>query len=241
MTPRPSSWIPAVILAGVAALPIAGCVQEADPPEPSIKLPHDPPNPDAPPLDAPSVEHFQSSGLSTCPDGRCRPPSDLIPLPELACEDDAYEPNDAPETAEMLGFVTLRADFFAEFDVPPLLTLCPDDDDWFMLPASRLDFERPYLFIRARVADTGLCGALCGEVELPAAPQNTLGVEVYHAATMELLAAVENPQGNVWLTDDDPRYRDDLLLRFYAPTGVGFDYRLRLDMRADLAEDECEC
>lgn len=235
MMPRPPIRSLVTFIIFMAAV-LAACQQEV------AERPHPIHVPDSEPADrGPRIIPAGSQRLPECAQPRCGAPGDLIALPDGQCQDDAFEPNDVPEMPEFLPFVRLQADFFAEFDVPPMLTLCPDNDDWFLLPASRLDFEQPYLFVRARVAESGLCGEFCGEVELEPSPENTLGVEVYHAPTMELLSTVESPEGNVWLTDDDPRYVDDLLIRFYAPAGVGFDYRLMLDMRAGLAEDECEC
>lgn len=155
------------------------------------------------------------------------------------CVDDTREDNDDRASATILPLVHLGA-LFSRFDVPDDLRLCPGDEDWFEAPSSLLPWPEPYLFIRARIAGVGLCSGLCDPPALPAAPENTMTVEVYAKATGELVTAATSETGNVWITHGDVRFTDDIQIRIHGPA-ADWSYTLHLDFREGWFEDECEC
>ncbi len=163
------------------------------------------------------------------------------------CADDAVEENDVRTDATPLNLMALNWGF-ATFDQPSGLRLCDGDDDWFEVDLESHGalhdqiraWARPYLFLRVRIARVGLCGASCGEPTLPDSPENTLTVEVYAKDSGALITRHTSAGGNVWITHGDARYRENHLIRVVAPP-TAHDYILRMDLREDLFEDECEC
>ncbi|WP_437647452.1 hypothetical protein [Sorangium sp. So ce362] len=157
-----------------------------------------------------------------------------------ACADDAYEGNDGALSAAPLAYTAGGSGspdaWFSRID----FVLCQGDEDWYLLDTS-LGFEEVYWKLRVLAAGAELCGASCEQYTPPSRPENTLFVEVYSAATMNLIGSEQSDHGRVWLDGEGLDSADDLLLRIYGPPEASYPYDITFIAKSYEGEDECEC
>ncbi|XXX73215.1 hypothetical protein WMF30_36760 [Sorangium sp. So ce134] len=156
------------------------------------------------------------------------------------CVDDAYEENDASTSAAPLAYTaggdgSLDA-WFSRID----FVLCQGDEDWYLLDTS-LGYEEFYWKLRVLAAGAELCGAGCEQYTPPSRPENTVIVEIYSAATMDLIGAGQSDHGRVWLDGEGLDSANDLLLRVYGPPEATYPYDITFIAKSYEGEDECEC
>ncbi|NVB41376.1 hypothetical protein G6O69_38120 [Pseudenhygromyxa sp. WMMC2535] len=155
---------------------------------------------------------------------------------------DIHEDNDTLETAAVPSWNANQTwSIRAHFDA----TLCGGDDDWyyFDLDVNQLEGDgESFLFKFDVIVDgSSWCGAGCGESTLPAAPENTIGVNIYSAADMTLLHEKVSSKGRLDLEGVGPIYGQDIVVQIYGLAEADFEYQLNFEVRFDLIEDECEC
>ncbi|WP_437587732.1 hypothetical protein [Sorangium sp. So ce1000] len=158
------------------------------------------------------------------------------------CADDAYEANDASTSAAPLAYDHTDdslgpSAWFSKID----LFLCQGNEDWYLIDTASLGIAEVNWSLRVLASGAGVCGAVCEQYTPPAGPENTLFVEVYSAATMELLGAEESDHGRVWLDGGGADSADDLLLRIYGPPEASYPYDMSFIAKSYEGEDECEC
>ncbi|WP_437974397.1 hypothetical protein WMF11_38810 [Sorangium sp. So ce295] len=161
---------------------------------------------------------------------------------EPVCADDAYEANDASASAAPLAYDHTDdslgpSAWFSKID----FVLCQGDEDWYLLDTTSLGIEEVNWSLRVLASGAGLCGSGCEQYTPPPGPENTLIVEVYSAATMELLGAEESDHGRVWLDGGGADSANDLLLRVYGPPEASYPYDMSFVAKSYEGEDECEC
>ncbi|WP_437934623.1 hypothetical protein [Sorangium sp. So ce341] len=152
-----------------------------------------------------------------------------------ACVNDAYEENDAPASAAPLAYRE-GGTWFSRID----FVLCSGDEDWYLLDTT-IGLEEVDWSLRVLAAGAELCGAACEEYTPPPGPENTVIVEVYSAATMELIESGQSDHGRVWLDGGGPDAANDLLLRVYGPPEAAYPYDITFAAGSDVGGDECEC
>ena len=156
------------------------------------------------------------------------------------CADDAYEANDVPTSAAPLAYTNggegSSDAWFSRID----FVLCQGNEDWYVIDTS-LGFEEFYWNLRVLAAGAELCGAGCEQYTPPARPENTVIVEVYSAATMDLIGAGQSDHGRVWLDGEGLDSANDLLLRIYGPPEATYPYDITFLAKSYQGEDECEC
>ncbi len=153
--------------------------------------------------------------------------------------DDAWEFNGLPEDAAAVPWdaVSMWSSYVA-IDA----FLCAGDSDWYHVSVDMLEYEFYALHLDGIVQGSSWCGMGCEDPWLPAAPENAMGVEVFDAATLELLGNNEAQNGRVKLGGSGAAYAKDLLIRVYSPTPAAtYDYELFVEIRGYDGEDECEC
>jgi hypothetical protein len=158
------------------------------------------------------------------------------------CADDAYEANDASTSAAPLAYDHTDdslgpSAWFSKID----FVLCQGDEDWYLLDTTSLGIEEVNWSLRVLASGAELCGGGCEQYTPPSGPENTLIVEVYSAATMELLGAEESDHGRVWLDGGGAGSANDLLLRIYGPPEASYPYDMSFVAKSYEGEDECEC
>jgi hypothetical protein len=163
-----------------------------------------------------------------------------------ACHNDDYEPNDVPEQATLVSWESLPSEGEMLADANAVIDgfLCSGEHDWYRIPIEALPFEEHVVLVDGLVAGASWCGQLagCSGDTLPDAPENTLGVEIYDAASMVLLGADIASNGRADVDGWGPTYSKDLLIHVYAPSAVAsYAYELHVDVRNYEGEDECEC
>lgn len=152
---------------------------------------------------------------------------------------DSWEPNDVPEGATMIAWDSV-SEYAAYFDIDAFL--CPGESDWYRAAVDPLDYRFYGLFVDGFVEGSSWCGQGCGDPSLPDAPENTMGVEVYDAQTLQLLNEQVVENGRINIGGAGPAYANDLLIRVHGPSPtVSYDYRLVVEIRGYDGEDECEC
>ncbi|WP_434047117.1 MULTISPECIES: hypothetical protein [Sorangium] len=156
------------------------------------------------------------------------------------CEDDAYEGNDEPTSAAPLAYTAGGAGSFDAWFSRIDFVLCQGNEDWYLLDTS-LGYEEFYWRLRVLAAGAELCGAACEQYTPPSRPENTVFVEVYSAATMDLVGAGQSDNGRVWLDGDGLDSANDLLLRIYGPPEATYPYDITFIAKSYEGEDECEC
>ncbi|HLT40986.1 MAG TPA: hypothetical protein VK034_32135 [Enhygromyxa sp.] len=161
------------------------------------------------------------------------------------CSGDAREPNDLPETAIDLRWDSIVAlDGQQEAALMIDASLCSGDHDWYLLPVAELGFDFHVVRIDGLVRGASWCGQFdgCDGEVLPDAPENTLVVEVYDAASMVLLAADLATNGRVDVDGWGATFSKDLVIHVYGPSNVAsYAYELHVDVRSRDSEDECQC
>lgn len=162
------------------------------------------------------------------------------------CSNDALEPNDAPEQSVLVGWDELPSgdDALADADLVIDGFLCSGEHDWYRIPIEQLDFDYNVVRIDGLVRGSSWCAQWesCGGDALASAPENTLAVEVYDAASMVLLGADIATDGRVDVDGWGPNYSNDLLIYVYGPSAAAtYAYELYVDVRSYDGEDECEC
>ncbi|WP_437794280.1 hypothetical protein [Sorangium sp. So ce693] len=158
------------------------------------------------------------------------------------CADDAYEANDASTSAAPLAYDHTDDSLGPSAWFSKLgLVLCQGNEDWYLLDTTSLGIEEVNWSLRVLASGAGLCGEGCEQYTPPPGPENTLIVEVYSAATMELLGAEESDHGRVWLDGGGADSANDLLLRVYGPPEANYPYDMSFVAKSYEGEDECEC
>ena len=153
--------------------------------------------------------------------------------------DDKWEANGLPEDAAAVPWG--NSDTLSSY-VAIDAFLCAGDSDWYHVSVETLDYQLYALHLNGIVQGSSWCGMSCDEPWLPAAPENAVGIEVYDAATLELLGNQEAQNGRVKLGGLGEAYSKDLLIRVYSPTPAAtYDYELFVEIRNSSGEDECEC
>lgn len=153
--------------------------------------------------------------------------------------DDKWEANGLPENAAAVPWDD--SDMWSSY-VAIDAFLCAGDSDWYHVSVETLGYELYALHLNGIVQGSSWCGMGCEDPWLPAAPENAVGVEVYDAATLELLGNQEAQNGRVKLGGVGEAYSKDLLIRVYSPTPAAtYDYELFVEIRGYGGEDECEC
>lgn len=155
------------------------------------------------------------------------------------CDDDVWEPN--PDAARASQVAWESADAWSAWRALDDLYLCPGDEDWYAFDLAALDYEIHAVYIRALVADAGLCGADCDETVISTGPQHAMTLEVYRGDTTELLMTQTADDGVLVLDGYGDDYARGLRVRVHSPTAAGFPYRLTVNIRNYEGEDECEC
>ena len=152
---------------------------------------------------------------------------------------DNWEPNDLPESATSIAWGSV-SQYAAYFDIDAFL--CQGESDWYYASVEPLDYRFYGLFIDAFVEGASWCGKGCGDPSLPDAPENTMGVDVYDAQTLQLLTEQVVENGRINIGGAGPEYAKDLLIRVHGPSPVAsYPYRLVVEIRGYDGEDECEC
>lgn len=153
--------------------------------------------------------------------------------------DDKWEANGLPEDAAAVPWDD--SDMWSSY-VAIDAFLCAGDSDWYHVSVEALGYELYSLHLNGIVQGSSWCGMSCEKPWLPAAPENAMGVEVYDAATLELLGNQEAQNGRVKFGGLGEAYSKDLLIRVYSPTPAAtYDYELFVEIRNYGGEDECEC
>jgi hypothetical protein len=122
--------------------------------------------------------------------------------------------------------------------------LCPGEHDWYAIPIAELGFDDHVLRVDGLVAGASWCGQIegCGGAALSSAPENTIAVEVYDAASVVLLAADIATDGRVDIDASGANFGKDLIVHVYSPTAAAtFAYELHVDLRSYDGEVDCEC
>lgn len=245
-------WLSCSALLALGNVAWIGCGDNADPPADAAQL-------DAPaaPLDARPPDAAPLDGAP-----RDAAPRDAAPLdagsidamlhrPSLCdSSDDDHEPNDTSATA--LALDPAIGQLPGWISGSWLISACMQgtSEDWYRLRVSQIEFDgsddydgRPYLRLRFHAKDGGPCSFIagCDDPMLPEAPENTVTIEMYHAPTMELVAAQTSAAGFVSFNAWDARLEDDLLVRVVGSPEALYDYRLFVYIDAIGSEDECEC
>ncbi|WP_438019826.1 hypothetical protein WMF18_12490 [Sorangium sp. So ce315] len=145
-------------------------------------------------------------------------------------------PTSAAPLAYTAGGVGSFDAWFSRID----FVLCQGNEDWYLLDTS-LGYEEFYWRLRVLAAGAELCGAGCEQYTPPSRPENTVFVEVYSAATMDLIGAGQSDHGRVWLDGDGMDSANDLLLRIYGPPEATYPYDITFIAKSYEGEDECEC
>lgn len=162
------------------------------------------------------------------------------------CNNDALEPNEVPEQAMLVSWDELPSgdDPLADADVLIDGFLCSGEHDWYRIPIEQLGFDYNVVRVDGLVRGSSWCAQWesCGGEALTSAPENTLAVEVYDAASMVLLGADIATDGRVDVDGWGPNFSNDLLIYVYGPsTAATYAYELYVDVRSYDGEDECEC
>lgn len=162
------------------------------------------------------------------------------------CPNDSFEPNEAPELAVMVSWDELPSgdDVYKDADAVIDGFLCSGEHDWYRIPIESLGFEYNVVRVDGLVRGSSWCSHFesCGGEALASAPENTLAVEIYDAASMVLLGADIATDGRVDVDGWGPNYSKDLLIYVYGPsTAATYAYELYVDVRSYDGEDECEC
>ncbi|KYG02390.1 hypothetical protein BE21_05285 [Sorangium cellulosum] len=157
-----------------------------------------------------------------------------------ACADDAHEENDAAASAAPLAYTGGGSGSPDAWFSHVGFVLCSGDEDWYLIDTS-LGYEEFYWKLRVLAAGSELCGAGCEQYTPPPGPENTVIVEVYSAATMELIGSEQSDHGRVWLDGEGLDSANDLLLRIYGPPEATYPYDITFIAKSYEGEDECEC
>lgn len=162
------------------------------------------------------------------------------------CSNDELEPNEAPEQAVLVSWSELPSgeDQLADADLVVDGFLCPGEHDWYRIPIESLGFDYHVVHVDGLVRGSSWCAQFesCGGEALTSAPEHTLAVEVYDAASMVLLGADIATDGRVDVDGWGTAFSKDLLIYVYAPSAVAsYAYELYVDVRSYDGEDECEC
>ncbi|WP_437996044.1 hypothetical protein WMF26_33320 [Sorangium sp. So ce185] len=157
-----------------------------------------------------------------------------------ACADDAHEENDAAASAAPLAYTAGGSGSPDAWFSHVGFVLCSGDEDWYLIDTS-LGYEELYWKLRVLAAGAELCGAGCEQYTPPPGPENTVIVEVYSAATMELIGSEQSEHGRVWLDGEGLDSANDLLLRIYGPPEAAYPYDITFIAKSYEGEDECEC
>ncbi len=154
-------------------------------------------------------------------------------------ENDAWEANDLPESAAMVPWGSV-SEYSADIMLDGLL--CSDEDDWYYVSADMLEFDMYTLELNALVEGTSWCGAGCDDAWLPDAPENTISIEVFDAATLQVLGSKTAEDGRVYLDGWGDAFSHDLLIHVFGPTPAAtYPYELFIQIHGYEGEDECEC
>jgi hypothetical protein len=162
------------------------------------------------------------------------------------CSNDKFEPNEVPEAPTMVAWTELPSGDDVNKDAELIIDgyLCSGEHDWFRVPIEQLGFEYNVVRVDGLVRGSSWCAQFesCGGDTLTSAPENTLAVEVYDAASMVLLGADIGTDGRIDVDGWGPNYSKDLLIYVYGPsTAATYAYELYVDVRSYDGEDECEC
>ncbi|MFO7567780.1 MAG: hypothetical protein R6X02_34375 [Enhygromyxa sp.] len=169
-------------------------------------------------------------------------------LEEQQCgSDDALEPNEVPQDAARLSWTELGTEdegSLGEATIVLETSLCAGEHDWYLIPIAELGLEFHVVNIDGLVRGASWCGhrASCTGETLPSAPENTLAIEVYDAASLVLLGSDLSTRGRVDVDGWGPSYSRDLLIHIHAPSiAASYDYQLQVAVRSDDVDDDCEC
>ncbi|MFO7561336.1 MAG: hypothetical protein R6X02_01730 [Enhygromyxa sp.] len=154
-------------------------------------------------------------------------------------ENDEWEPNDRPDDASSVPW-TYLGPYTSHWTIDAYL--CAAEEDWYRVAVEELSYDFYALYVRAQVEGSGWCGEVCDDPFLPAAPENTIAVEVYEAASLSLLAEGISEVGSLFLTPFGADVSNNLLVRVHAPSPLAsYAYKLNVEIRGYDGEDECEC
>jgi hypothetical protein len=162
------------------------------------------------------------------------------------CSNDKFEPNEVPEAAKLISWDEPPSGDGGNQDADVVIDgfLCSGEHDWYRVPIEQLGFEYNVVRVDGLVRGSSWCAQFesCGGETLASAPENTLAVEIYDAASMVLLGADIATDGRVDVDGWGPNYSHDLLIYVYGPsTAATYAYELYVDVRSYDGEDECEC
>lgn len=172
----------------------------------------------------------------TCVDGECTG----------TCADDALEDNDTSGAAKQVAWSGVNL-MSASLNMTGYL--CSGDEDWFLLDTASLNLMDPVFSLEARAKGSAVPPCVCGcddgvcyKPWAMAGPQNTITVEIYNAATNELLATGTEPHGNVEIGAYGPALSQGLLVHVKGPAAAQYPYQLWISIYENNGEEaECEC
>jgi hypothetical protein len=164
---------------------------------------------------------------------------------------DSLEPNDTLETAATVEPSIISNDpasIRGTWEVNACLGQA--NEDWYRIEVEQLEFDlsddydgHARMRLRGIVDGTGLCSDIpeCGEGTLPAAPENTLIVDVYAADSMEHLYTRQDDEGVVQINALGPELDKDILVRVSGPAQALYGYQLLIFIELELGEEVCAC
>jgi hypothetical protein len=234
-------------LLALGPLAAAGCSDDASPPDASR-----PPDASKPP-DASTPPDATGSPDASAPFDASLPDASAIDaMVAFSCGDlpDSLEPNDTAAAAPIVQpgpIYVSPPSILAGWSM--IACLSGDNEDWYKIASSQIDWEGDgggegiHMQIRFFARNTGYCEgvAICSGEQLPDAPETTVSVELYNAATMQLLSSGTSAFGVVRVNGGGRIFAQDFLVRVHGPPEALYDYGLSITLTTIDGEDECEC
>jgi hypothetical protein len=153
---------------------------------------------------------------------------------------DPWEPNATADQPSRVAWLSAN-EWTAHHQIDDA-SLCAGEDDWYAYDIETLGYLEHYVYIRALIAEAGLCGSDCGQPVLLAGPQHAMTVEVYRAHDLQLLTSATDDDGVLVINaPGGDAYARDLLIHVFSETSAEYAYRLSVEVRNYDGEDECEC
>jgi hypothetical protein len=191
------------------------------------------PTPEPGPPDEPGPPEDPGPPIEPGPPVEPGPPGD-----SSSCPLDSWESNDDSHRASRVDWGSSGYD---SAWVSLNASLCSEESDWYRFPVGQLQYEYYALYLDVIVMGSSWCGQGCEDPFLPAAPENTVTVEVYDAQSLTLLRTQTSAQGRVRIRGSGEAYSRDLLVHIHGPQEAVYDYDLYTEIRGYEGEDECEC
>jgi hypothetical protein len=186
-------------------------------------------------------------GVGRTPLGETASPPPQAEAVGLCNQGDPHEKNDQASDATDLTYASTYDGYSRTPNVSA--SICKNDEDWYHIPTADLPYTVRWVPIRVIAAGASFCpeftwgddeGTYTEGYDPPAGPENTVQVDVYNAATLQLVGSKQSNIGRVFLDIWGGPLNDDLYLRIHGPKEAQYGYWFNVRVQDDAFEDECE-